>query len=79
MVRTLQEKSTELISTADMPWGNTQLAVEYLGGQTDRESKVRYMVRGAGFFEIQNGKITRARIYTPSEEVSVVTGPFKIM
>ncbi len=78
-IQTRKEKSSELIATAEMPWGNTELAVEYLGGQTDRESKKRFMVRASAFFEIQEGKILRVRIYMPREEISEVTGPFTIM
>ncbi len=77
--RTAAEKTFEVIAVAETPWGATDLSVEYKGGQTDRQSKKRYAIQGAAFFEIENGKITRTRLYIPREEWTEVTGPFKVM
>jgi len=73
--RTVKESTIELIQTGQTPWGATQVAVELTGGQTDTQKNKRFMLRGAAFFEMRDGKISRVRIYTPKDEMLEITGP----
>src|SRR5205823_2049379 len=59
--RTVKETAIELIQTGETPWGATQVAVEFTGGQTDSNKNKRFMLRGAAFFELREGKISRVR------------------
>ncbi len=77
--RTTREKTAELIQTGEAPWGSIQVAVEFIGGQTNSESKKRFMVRGAAFFEIQDdGKIGKVRTYMPTDERTKIIGPLEV-
>lgn len=76
--RTVREKTAELIQTAEAPWGAAQVAVEFTGGQIHLQSKKRFMLRGAAFFEFENGKITKVRTYVPKDEMLVITGPLSV-
>lgn len=76
--RTVKEKTVELIQTGETPWGGMQAAVEFTGGQTNSQTKKRFMLRGAAFFEFQNGKISRVRLYIPKDEMMEITGPLSV-
>jgi hypothetical protein len=66
---TANEKTSELMHVSDGPWGGQSIAVEYVAAYTVKKDKKRYMATGAAFIQIQNGKIRRARLYAPREEV----------
>ena len=65
--------SKQLFHAADGPWGGIGIAVEYVGAYTVRESSKRYMYPGAAFFQIQNGKIRRLRLYIAAAEMAEVS------
>lgn len=76
--RTVKEKTVELIQTGETPWGATEVAVEFTGGQMNSQTKKRFMLRGAAFFEFQDGKIIRVRVYIPKDEMLEITGPLSV-
>lgn len=71
---TLKEKTASLYHVTEPPWGGTSVSVEYVGVYTDRDTKKRFIYPGAAFFEIQNGKIRRARFYYAREEIAEIVG-----
>jgi hypothetical protein len=73
-VFTLKEKTASLYHVTDTPWGGTSVAAEYVGVYTVRETKKRFMQPGAVFFDIENGKIRRARFYAVRDETAEVVG-----
>jgi hypothetical protein len=62
-IETAREESAQLMHTANGPWGGPAIAVQMVAAYTDKESRKRYAVPGAAFFQLANGKIHRARIY----------------
>lgn len=66
------EKSAELVHTAEGPWGGPSAAVEYAAAFTTRKDNRRWMYPGAAFFQIQNGKIRGARMYMARDEMMEV-------
>ncbi len=77
-MRTIDEKTAELIQVSQAPWGATQIGVEFTGGQANTDTKKRYMLRGAAFFELENGKLSYMRIYIPKDEMLEITGPTSV-
>lgn len=73
-VFTLKEKTASLYHVTETPGGGVSVGVEYVGVYTDRETKKRFIYPGAAFFEIQNGKIRRARFYIAREELAEIGG-----
>ena len=65
---TAREETATLIHTTNGPWGGPAVAVQMVAVYTDKESKKRYSVPGAAFFQFANGKIRRARIYFAEAE-----------
>ena len=66
-------KTVDLITAAPAPLGGISVVVE-LGASYDyRETKKRFMAPGAAFFDIQDGKITRLRMYYSKGEHFEVT------
>jgi hypothetical protein len=66
-------KTADLITAAPTPLGGISVVVE-LGASYDyRETKKRFMAPGAAFFDIQDGKITRLRMYYSKGEHFEVT------
>lgn len=66
-------KTVDLITAAPAPLGGISVVVE-LGASYDyRDTKKRFMVPGAAFFDIQDGKITRLRMYYSKGEHFEVT------
>lgn len=66
-------KTAELMTAAPGPLGGTSVVVE-LGASYDyRETKKRFMVPGAAFFDVLDGKITRLRMYYSRGEYFEVT------
>jgi len=66
------EKSGDLIHTAEGPWGGPSAAVEYAAAYTTRKDTRRWMHPGAAFFQIQDGKIRGARFYMARDELMEV-------
>jgi hypothetical protein len=60
---TAREETAQLMHTTNGPWGGSAVAVQMVAVYTDKESKKRYSIPGAAFFQFANGKIRRARIY----------------
>ena len=71
-VVTASETSKSLFHVADGPWGGPSVAVAYVAAFTRREDGVRFMVPGAAFFQIQEGKIRRVRQYVAAGEMAEV-------
>ena len=69
---TANEKSVQLMFTADGPWGGPAVAVEYTGAYTVKDTGKRYMVPGAAVFHIQSGKIRKVRLYEATSELAEV-------
>jgi hypothetical protein len=67
-----------LVYSVKTPWDTTAAAVQFIGGHTIKESKKRYMLSGAAFFEFENGKIRNLRFYVGAGETEEVTGPFEV-
>jgi hypothetical protein len=67
-IETAREQSTQLMHTVNGPWGGPAVAVQMVAAYTDKESRKRYAVPGAAFFQLANGKIHRARIYLAEGE-----------
>jgi hypothetical protein len=65
---TAREETATLMHTTNGPWGGPAVAVQMVAVYTDKESKKRYSVPGAAFFQFANGKIRRARIYVADDE-----------
>lgn len=72
--RTEDEKTAEVITTTQAPWGATAAAVEFGGSWDLRENGKRFMVPGAAFFEFKDGKISRLRIYYAGGEIAPIVG-----
>jgi hypothetical protein len=66
-------KTVELITAAPSPLGWISVAVELGASYDNRESKKRFMAAGAVFFDIQDEKITRLRMYYSKGEHFEVT------
>jgi len=75
-VRTVQEKTSDLLSASLTPAGGVAVAAEFGGSFDMRDTKKRFMIPGTVFFDIQDGKIERARIYFARGEDSEVTGSY---
>jgi hypothetical protein len=65
---TAREETAQLMHATNGPWGGPALAVQMVAVYTDKESKKRFAVPGAAFFQLANGKIRRARIYLAEGE-----------
>jgi len=70
---TANEKSVQLVMTAEGPWGGPAAAVEYVGAYTVKEGGKRYMAPGVAIFHLQNGKIRRVRLYEATSELTEVS------
>lgn len=68
-----REKSADILHMGVGPWGGPAVGIEYIAAYTTRKDKKRYMSTGAVFFQIEQGKIRRARMYTPREEIMEIT------
>lgn len=60
---TANEETAELLHLATGPWKGPSIAIQIIAAYTDREGGKRWVVPGAAFFQLVNGKIRRARIY----------------
>src|SRR5262245_14940058 len=76
-VQTINEKTAELLSTGQTPWGDSIASAEFTARYMDPESKKGYMLFGAAFFQFRDGKISRLRLYMPREEIMQIEPPFK--
>jgi len=66
------ETTVEIIHVAKAPWGGISAAVEYVAAYTTRKDNRRWMVPGAAFFQIQDGKIRGVRLYSARDELMEV-------
>lgn len=66
-------KTAELITAAPSPIGGISVAVELGASYDNRETKKRFMAPGAAFFDVQDGKIVRLRMYYSKGEHFEVT------
>jgi hypothetical protein len=60
---TAREETATLMHATNGPWGGPAVAVQIVAAYTDKQSRKRYAIPGAAFFQLANGKIHRARIY----------------
>ena len=68
---TANEETAELLHVAAGPWKGPSIAIQLVAAYTDREGK-RWVIPGAGFFQLADGKIRRARIYYADAEKAEV-------
>lgn len=71
-VITAREESATLFHRAEGPWGGASVAVEYVAAYTRRDDEQRFMFPGAAFFQLEEGKIRRLRLYHATGEVAPV-------
>ncbi|MGE0812438.1 MAG: nuclear transport factor 2 family protein [Vicinamibacterales bacterium] len=60
---TARETTATLFHETPGPWGGPAVAVQIVGTYTDDASGTRYVVPGALFLQIADGRIRRARLY----------------
>lgn len=69
---TAKEQTAHLFNTVEGPWGGPSVAVEFAAVYTAREDGKRYVCPGAAFFQLENGKIRRLRLYMAAGELTEV-------
>ncbi len=69
---TANEETAELLHLAEGPWKGPSIAIQLVAAYTDRAGGKRWVVPGAAFFQLVNGKIRRARIYYADAEKAEV-------
>jgi hypothetical protein len=69
---TANEQTAELMHLAAGPWKGPSIAIQMMAVYTDREGGKRWVVPGAAFFQLIDGKIRRARIYYAEAEKAEV-------
>lgn len=69
---TAREKTAQLINVTTGPWGGESAAVEYAAVHTRKQDGKRLTYPGAAFFQIENGKIRRMRLYMATGELAEV-------
>jgi SnoaL-like protein len=69
---TANERTSELLHVAQGPWNGTSIAIQLVAVYSDRDSGRRWVVPAAGFFQLADGKIRRARIYYADAEKAEV-------
>ncbi len=69
---TASEQSRQLFHLTDGPWGGPTVAVEYVAAYTRKMDGQRFYYPGAAFFQLQDGKIRRARFYMATGELAEV-------
>ena len=65
---TANEQTAELVHVAAGPWKGASIAVQLVAVYSDRDGGRRWVVPAAGFFQLADGKIRRARIYFADSE-----------
>lgn len=69
---TANEETAELLHLAAGPWKGPAMAIQIVAAYTDREGGQRWVIPGAAFFQMADGKIRRARIYYADAEKAEV-------
>ena len=69
---TANERTAELLHVAEGPWNGASIAIQLVAVYSDREGGRRWVVPAAGFFQLADGKIRRARIYYADGEKAEV-------
>ena len=69
---TANEETAELLHLAAGPWKGPAIAIQIIAAYTDRAGGKRWVVPGAAFFQLVDGKIRRARIYYADDEKAEV-------
>ena len=69
---TANEETAELLHVAAGPWKGPAIAIQIIAAYTDKEGGKRWVVPGAAFFQLADGKIRRARIYYADAEKAEV-------
>jgi ketosteroid isomerase-like protein len=67
-IETAREQSSVLLHSAAGPWGGPSVGVQFAAAYTEKATGKRYVTPGAAFFQVERGKIRRARIYLASDE-----------
>jgi ketosteroid isomerase-like protein len=65
---TASERTATLLHATSGPWGGPAVGVQLVAVYTDRASGKRYVVPGAAFFQVAEGKIRRLRLYLADGE-----------
>ena len=72
---TANEETAELLHVAAGPWKGPAIAIQLVAAHTDKDPSSggkRWVVPGAAFFQLADGKIRRARIYYADAEKAEV-------
>lgn len=69
---TANEETAELMHVAEGPWNGPSVAVQLVAVYTERDGGTRWVVPGAAFFQMADGRIRRARIYYADAEKAEV-------
>lgn len=69
---TANEQTAELMHVAAGPWKGPSVAIQIVAVYTERDGGKRWVVPGAAFFQLADGKVRRARIYYADGEKAEV-------
>jgi SnoaL-like domain len=69
---TANEQTAELLHVATGPWNGVSIAIQLVAVYTDRDGGRRWVVPAAGFFQLADGKVRRARVYYADGEKAEV-------
>ncbi len=69
---TANEQTAELMHVAPGPWKGPSVAIQIVAVYTERDGGKRWVVPGAAFFQLADGKIRRVRIYYAGDEKAEV-------
>lgn len=69
---TANEETAELLHVAAGPWKGPSIAIQLVAAYTDQEGGKRWVIPGAAFFQMAEGRIRRARIYYAEGEKAEV-------
>lgn len=65
---TARETTASLVHETPGPWGGPAVSVQIVATYTDAATSTRYAAPGAVFFQLENGKIRRTRLYMADGE-----------
>lgn len=71
-LQTVQEKTASLFYTTQPPWDGLAASVEFTAVYSLRESRRRFLLPGAAFFQFADGKIWRLRLYIAKDEIAEI-------
>ena len=69
---TANEETAELLHVTTGPWKGPSIAIQIVAAYSDRSGGKRWVVPGAAFFQLVDGKLRRVRIYYADAEKAEV-------